>query len=152
VEIAERFEAANAEAIEYVLGPAALCWESVTAIEGWPVGVVARHIGLGHELMTGWAHAIKSRTPVTRVDDIHAVNAAHAARGIVATPEQVAELLRTGGVMVATALRALTDDDLDGEVHGDHTMPAAMLADASLRHVQGHLASIRETVEAAASS
>jgi hypothetical protein len=143
-EIAERFEAANAEAIDYVLGPAREHWDAPTAAEGWPVGVTARHIGLGHELMTSWARAIKTREPLTSVGDIHAINAEHAARGVVATPEEVVELLRRGGASVSAALRELTDDDLAQQVDfGGQQMPATMLAEASVRHVEGHLGSIK---------
>ena len=148
VELAEQFEAANMEAIDYVLGPAREHWEDETEPEGWPVGVTARHIGLGHELMTGWARAIKDGSAFRGVDDIDAVNAEQAARGIVATPEEVAQLLREGGVAVAAALRALSEDDLAGEVDfGGRVLPAAGLAGAALRHVQAHLASIQAVVE-----
>jgi len=148
-EIAARFDAANEEAIAVVLGPAREHWRTPTEAEGWPVGVVARHIGLGHELMASWARTLHARAPFTGGFDIHARNAEVAAQGVVATPEEVAELLRTGGREVSAALAALTDDDLEGEVDfGGRTMPRAMLAEVSVRHVESHVASILAVVGA----
>jgi hypothetical protein len=147
-EIAERFEAANTEAIDYVLGPAPSCWQRYTESEGWPVGVTARHIALGHELMVSWAEAIKAHAPIP-VGDIDATNAEQAALGIVATPDQVAQALRHGGARVGAALRALDDDDLAGVADfGGQLLPAAGLAEAAVRHVHVHLASIKAATEA----
>lgn len=147
-EIAARFETANAEAIEVVLGPARACWEAPTQAEGWPVGVTARHIGLGHELMASWARALRDRTPLSGGYDVHQRNAEVAAQGVVATPEEVAELLRAGGADVAGVLRELTADHLDGEIDfAGRSMPRTMLAEASVRHVESHLASIRAVID-----
>jgi len=146
-DIASRFEAANAEAIECVLGPAGAHWESPTEAEGWPVGVTARHIGLGHELMASWARALRDGTPVTGGADVHQRNAKVAAEGVVATPDEVSALLRDNAKAVVAALRELTEDDLEGEIDfGGRMMPRRMLAEASIRHVQGHLDSIRAVI------
>lgn len=146
-EIASRFEAANAEAIDYVLGPASRHWDKPTDSEGWPVGVTARHIALGHELVAGWVECIRTGSPITSVGDIHERNAEEAARGVVATPEHVATMLRERGSTLADALRTLTDEQLSRDVDfGGQTMKASMVADAAVRHVQAHLGSIRSTV------
>lgn len=148
-DIAERFEAANTDAINVVLGPARACWTALTEAEGWAVGVTARHIGLGHELMASWARALRDRTPLTGGYDIHQRNAEIAAQGVVATPEEVADLLRDGGAEVAGVLRELTDADLDGEIEfGGRMMPRVVLAEAAVRHVDAHLASIRAVLGA----
>jgi hypothetical protein len=147
-DIAARFTAANDEAVAYVSGPAKDHWDAPTEAEGWPVGVVARHIGLGHELMASWARALRDRTPLPEGSDIHERNAEIAAQGVVATPEQVAELLRRGGVEVAQVLSELGPEHLEGEIDfGGRMMPRAMLAEASVRHVQTHLESIKAVAE-----
>lgn len=146
-DIADRFDAANAEAIDVVLGPARAHWADPTEAEGWPVGVTARHIGLGHELMASWAQALRDRTPLAGGYDIHQRNAEIAAQGVVATPEEVADLLRDGGARVSATLRELTAEQLEGEIDfAGRPMPRAMLADASVRHVQAHLESIKATL------
>jgi hypothetical protein len=148
-DIATRFEQANARAIEVVLGPAREHWETTTSEEGWPVGVTARHIALGHDLMASWAQALADGAERLDGFDIHAQNAAIAAEGVVASPDQVAELLQERGPALAAALRGLTDDQLAGEIDfGGRAMPRAMLAEAAVRHVEGHLASIGAVVDA----
>jgi hypothetical protein len=148
-DIAARFEIANVGAADYIEGPAAAHWQTPTPEEGWPVGVTARHIGLGHDLMAGWARGIKTGGPFSGFD-VHDRNAEVAAAGIVADPAEVAELLRANGAHVIEALRALDDADLEGEVDfGGRRLPATMLAEAAIRHVESHLGSIRAAVEGA---
>ena len=148
-DIATRFEQANARAVEVILGPAADCWQTPTAAEGWPVGVTARHIALGHELMASWARALADRAERLVGFDIHAQNAAVAAQGVVATPAEVAELLRANGALVTEALRRLDDSHLAGEIDfGGRAMPRQMLAEASVRHVEAHLAGIEAVASA----
>lgn len=147
-DLAGRFVAANDEAVAYLLGPARERWHSTTDSEQWPVGVVARHIALGHELMLGWVRSLKDQAPITGPSDIDAINATEAARGVVASPEEVAQLLRDNGGAVTEVLRSLTGEDLQREVDfAGRKLAAAMLADAPARHVTGHLASIRAVVE-----
>lgn len=147
-EIAGHFEEANAEAVDYVRGPATAHWGEVTSAEGWPVGVTARHIALGHELVLGWVEALRVGQDIA-VGDIDAVNAEHAGRGVVADPEEVAALLVENGRRVSEALRSLSEAELSGLVRfGDRDLPAAMVAEAPVRHVRTHLDSIRAVAEA----
>lgn len=147
-DLATQFEAANADAIAYVLGPAREHWGTETPEEGWPVGVTARHIALGHQLMNGWLAAVKSGTAVPSTGDIDEQNAAVAAQGVVASPEEVAQALRRGGETVAAALRDLTDEDLERDVDfGGQPMPASRVAGAAERHVRTHLASMKAACE-----
>jgi len=148
-EIAQRFEAANQAAVDTVLGPARQVWDRPTEAEGWPVAVTARHIALGHELMASWARALRDRTQLTGGYDIHQRNAEVAAEGVVATPEEVADLLRSNGRVVAATLRELDESHLDGEIDfAGRQMPRVMLAEASVRHVDAHLASILRVADA----
>lgn len=148
-DLVARFTAANDEAVAYVTGPARDHWDASTQAEGWPVGVVARHIALGHELMASWARALRDRTPLPAGYDIHERNAEIAAQGVVATPDQVGELLRKGGVEVAAVLAELRPEHLEGEIDfGGRMMPRLMLAEASVRHVQTHLESIKAAASA----
>ncbi len=150
-DIAARFVTANEEAVAFVLGPARAHWQTPTGSEGWPLGVTARHIALGHVLMAGWARAIAAGEPIASVADIHEINAEQAALGVVADPDEVAQLLRDGAVAVTDALSTLSDELLTGEVDfGGQAMPARGLAEASVRHVRTHLESMQAVVAAAA--
>jgi len=147
-ELASRFTDANSEAARVVLGPAARRWHAVTSAEGWPVGVTARHIALGHDLMLGWLEAVASGRPVEGVEAVDERNAEVASRGVVAGPFEVAEDLRAQGSAVADALRALPEDRLAGEVlFGGRPLPAVQLAEAAIRHIEVHLESIRQALE-----
>jgi hypothetical protein len=132
--LAAAFETVNREAIEYVLGPASEHWEATTPEEGWPVGVTARHIALSHQLMMGWLVALRPGDPIPSTGDIDEQNAAVAARGIVASPPEVADALRRGGEEVYATLRQLTDEDLGRDVDfGGRRMRGSMVAGAAER-------------------
>ena len=146
-DLADRFESANREVIDYVLGPAAAAWDTPTAAEGWPVGVTARHIALGHRLVAGWIDALRQGEPITGIEDIDGANAREAARGVVASPQDVAALLQENGARTSAALRQLSDEDLNREVEfGPRRLPGEVVAGAAIRHAQVHLESIRQAL------
>jgi hypothetical protein len=104
-------------------------WQLLTPSEGWPVGMVE-----GRPVDPG---------------DVDAVNARHAAQGVVAAPDEVARLIRQDGDHALAVLIALTPADVAGDVEfGGRQMPRTALLGASLRHVDSHLASIRAAVGA----
>src|SRR4051794_14474804 len=147
-EIVAGLRSSNDAAVELVSGLDADQWRRVTVVEGWPVGVAARHIALGHRQFVGWVDGMVAGRPVDP-GDLDAVNARHAAAGIVAAPDEVARLLRTEGEAALAALTSLSPDDVAGEVDfGGRRLPRIALLGASVRHVDGHLASIRASVGA----
>jgi hypothetical protein len=123
-------------------------WRRRTPAEGWPVGVAARHIALGHRQFVGWVEGMLAGEPVDP-GDLDAVNASVAAAGIVAEPDEVARLLRDEGDRVVSVLTTLKPEDVDGEVDfGGRRVPRIALLGASVRHVDAHLASVRAAVGA----
>jgi hypothetical protein len=123
-------------------------WRRRTPAEGWPVGVAARHIALGHRQFVGWVEGMVAGEPVDP-GDLDAVNASAAAAGIVAGPDEVARLRRDEGDRAVRVLTTLKPEDVEGEVDfGGWRMPRMALLGASVRHVDAHLASIREAVGA----
>jgi hypothetical protein len=123
-------------------------WRRRTPAEGWPVGVAARHIALGHRQFVGWVERMVAGEPVDP-GDLDAVNASAAAAGIVAGPDEVERLLRDEGDRAVRALTTLKPEDVDGEVDfSGRRMPRLALLGASVRHVDAHLASIRAAVGA----
>ncbi len=148
-EAADRFERANVRAIGYIDREARNHWERVTAAEGWPVGVTARHLGLWYPAMTLWVRAIAGGEPIV-VGPIRAVNAEQAALGVVASPDEVVELLTLNGKTLASALRTLTEHQLDDEVDfGGERASGIEVAEVVIAHVEEHLASITLAVETA---
>ncbi len=88
-------------------------WRLQTAEEGWPVGVVAHHLGtesgveplkriLNGDLTPFWADS----------DEVDALNAQHARDFASCTKEETLGLLRRNTSHVAKVLGALTDEQL----------------------------------------
>jgi uncharacterized protein (TIGR03083 family) len=145
-EIVARLRSSNEATVELVWALDDDQWRRLTPAEGWPVGVAARHIALGHRQFVGWVQGMVAGVPVDP-GDLDAVNARQAADGIVAEPEETARLIREEGDRALTVLTSLKPDDVDGEVDfGGRRMPRVALLGASVRHVDAHLASIRAAV------
>jgi uncharacterized protein (TIGR03083 family) len=145
-EIVARLRSSNEAAVELVSRLDGDQWRRRTPAEGWPVGVAARHIALGHRQFVGWVQGMVAGVAVDP-GDIDAVNARQAADGIVAQPDEVARLIRSEGDRALSVLTSLTPDDVDGEVDfGGRRVPRVALLGESIRHVDVHLASIRAAV------
>jgi hypothetical protein len=147
-EIVASLRSSNEAAVELVSVLDADQWRRRTPAEGWPVGVAARHIALGHRQFVGWVEGMLAGAPVDP-GDLDAVNASAAAAGIVAEPDEVARLLRDEGDRAVRVLTMLKPEDVDGEVDfAGRRMPRMALLGASVRHVDAHLASIRAAIGA----
>jgi hypothetical protein len=147
-EIATRLRSSNEAAVDLVSRLDREQWRRVTFAEGWPVGVTARHIVLGHRQFVGWVRGMVAGE-VVDPGDIDAVNARQATAGIVADQDEVARLLRDEGEAAVRALTSLPPADVEGDLDfGGRRMPRIALLGASVRHVESHLASIRAVVDA----
>jgi DinB superfamily len=145
-EITDRFRSVNADAVHLVRGLDDDQWRRATTVEGWPIGVTARHIALGHRQFAGWVQSMLAGGPVDP-GDLDAANAEHAARGIVADQTEVARMLSENGDAVLALLAGLDADAVEGEVEfSGKVLPRVALLGASVRHVDGHLGSIRATL------
>jgi hypothetical protein len=147
-EIVAGLRSSNEAAAELVSALDHEQWRRRTPAEGWPVGVAARHIALGHRQFVGWVEGMVAGEPIDP-GDLDAVNASAAAAGIVAEPDEVARLLRYEGDRAVRVLTTLKPEDAEGEVDfRGRRMPRMALLGASVRHVDAHLASIRAAVGA----
>jgi hypothetical protein len=147
-EIAEQLQTLNADAADLVVRLDDEQWRRVTAAEGWPIAVTARHIALGHQQFVTW---IRRMTAGEQVDpgDVDAVNAQRAAAGVVADQSEVARALEETGALAVQVLAGLGPADVTGDLDfGGRVLPRVALLGASVRHVAVHLASIRATLEA----
>jgi DinB superfamily len=153
-ELADDFAVANADAIAFVRS----CDESVWALpvpgEGWSVGVVLHHVAEGHRQGRRWLSEMTSGAGVTdTAADIDRANAAHAVRAEDIGPEETAALLERNGALLESALRALSDDDLDRAAPfgpaGGREFPTADLAAMGARHTREHLSHVQQAVRLA---
>ena len=129
-------------------------WEARIPKDGRRIGVVVHHVATMYPLEIELALTLAAGRPISGVtmDDVHTLNAAHAAAHDSLPREEALALLRHNSLAAATAVRALTDAELD------RAAPVSLNADApltcqffiedhALRHSYHHLASIRATLD-----
>jgi len=100
------------------------------------------------------AQRLASGQPVVGVtwDAVHAINAKHAKEHDAVTKEAAVDLLRRNSAAAASAIRALSDEELDRaapiSLNADAPLTCQfMLEDHAVRHSYHHLAAIREALE-----
>jgi hypothetical protein len=127
-------------------------WLLMVPGEGWTVGVVLHHVAEGHEQGLRWLDAMAQGDGVAdTAEEIDRVNAAHAVRAARIGPAETLVLLESNGAELESALRALTDKELDrcapfGPA-GGRVLPTVDLAVVAARHAREHLAHVRGAVD-----
>ncbi len=118
--------------------------------DGRTVGVVVHHVASVYPVEIQLAQTLAGGMPLTGVtmDDVHAMNAAHALENAAVTPAAALQLLRDNGAAAAAAIRALGDTALDqastASLYSDAPVTCQfMLEDHAVRHSYHHLARIR---------
>ncbi|AHG92683.1 hypothetical protein J421_5148 (plasmid) [Gemmatirosa kalamazoonensis] len=118
--------------------------------DGRAIGVLVHHVATMYPLEIQLAQALATGNAVAGVtwNDIHALNARHAADNADVTKEAALDLLWANSTAAAAAVRAFSDEQLD------QAAPVSLNADApltcqffvedhALRHSYHHLAAIR---------
>jgi len=130
-------------------------WQTRVIKDGRKVGVVVHHVASVYPLEIQLAQTLAAGQPVTGVtiDDVHAMNAAHAKQYDAVTRAAAIDLLRHNGAAAAAAVRALSDENLDRAAAASLYSNAPvtcqfMLEDHAVRHSFHHLASIQRTLNA----
>jgi hypothetical protein len=150
--LADGFDAASQEAIEFARGLSDAQWGVVVPGEDWTVGVVLHHIAEGMLNGSGWLASMCQGKPVTStVETIDEANVDHAARAADIGPDETVALLINNSALVAEQLRGLSDEQLDTVAPfgpaGGRELPAQAMAEASIGHVRGHLAHAKAAAE-----
>lgn len=152
--LAKKFEAKAAEATTVLERLTEAEWRTVTSAEQWPVGVVAHHIAVSHELIAGLVKGLADGKPGPDIpmETIHAMNARHAQEHAACTKADTLALHRANAAAAATLVRGLDDAALERNgpvLAGMPPVTAGQLAGGLLvRHIDEHLGSIRSTVGA----
>ena len=150
--LAAKFEAENNDLIATVEGASDEQWKTKTADEGWSVGVVAHHIAGGHPLIAGLVGALASGAdlPALTTEQLDQANGQHAEEHAGCTKEETLEMLRTGGSAAATAVRGLSDEQLDitnEVIAGAPEMSVEqVIENVMIGSVTGHHASIKKSI------
>ena len=152
--LAERLEQ-GASALEAVAtGLTEAQWHARIPGDGRKIGVVIHHVGTMYPLEIKLARVLAGGQPVTGVSwaDVHALNAAHAKEHDGVTKEDALDLLRRNSAAAASAIRALTDEELDRaaplSLNADAPLTCQfMLEDHAVRHSYHHMSRIRAALK-----
>lgn len=124
-------------------------WQTRIPKDGRKVGVVVHHVATMYPLEIQLAQTLGEGHPVVGVtwDVVHESNAAHAKEYDAVTREAALDLLRRNSTAAAAAIRALSDEQLDGaapvSLNSDAPLTCQfMLEDHAVRHSYHHLATI----------
>jgi uncharacterized protein (TIGR03083 family) len=149
--LADRFEKASREMVATVEQCSDAQWKSKTSGETWSVGVVAHHVAQGHEGIADIVRRIATAQPMPplTMDMIHQGNAEHAKQFADVTKADTLALLRKNATAAASAVRGLSDEQLDrsAPVLGGPPMTAQQAIERILiGHVEGHHDSIKQAI------
>ena len=122
--------------------------------DGRKVGVVVHHVASVYPVEIQPAQTLAGGHPVTGVtmDDVHAMNAAHAKENWTVTKAAALDLLRRNSEAAAAVIRALSDHELDQAAPASLYANAPitcqfMLEDHAVRHSYHHLAKIKAALK-----
>src|SRR5216683_2658829 len=125
-ELAKKFDASCSEMNKTVEALSDAEWKKVTSAEKWPVGVVAHHVAVSHEGISGLVRLVAKGQPLA--------------------------LLKANGGKASGIVRGLSDAELDKSASVLVGMPAMTAAQAIeailINHVREHLGSIRASTGA----
>lgn len=109
--LTDRFDAFNQDLITFVESCSTADWQQITPAEGWPVGVTARHIGVGHYPLVAWVKLIVDgeAIPEVTMEAINQINDQHAIDHRDCTKTEVLEILRTNIAETSDYLASLDD-------------------------------------------
>ena len=152
--LAERLEQGARALGELAGGLTEAQWQTRVPGDGRTIGIVVDHVASVYPIEIQLAQTLAAGQPVTGVtmDDVHAMNAAHARENHTVTKEAAVDHLRRSSAVAAAAIRALSDAELDRAAEASLYFNAPitcqfMLEDHAVRHSYHHLARIRKTLD-----
>jgi hypothetical protein len=126
-------------------------WQTRIPHDNRKVGVVVHHVASMYPLEIQLALKLAAGEPIVGITwaAVHQINARHAKENDAVTREAALDLLRQNSAAAASAIRALSDEQLDRagtvSLNGDAPLTCQfMLEDHAVRHSYHHLAVIRE--------
>jgi hypothetical protein len=128
-------------------------WRRPCEGEGWPLGLVASHVGLGLDRQAAWIeeHALSGAAHVFSWDETNGMNAENARRRGLLSKMTALRFLRDRAGRIATLARSLTDEQLDAVVYSyaDKGRNAEwVLTVLACGHIDEHHRSIRTALDA----
>lgn len=125
-------------------------WQTRIPGDGRTVGVVVHHVATMYPLEIELARTLAAGKPIVGVtgEVVNQVNANHARENSAVTKHDALSLLRRNSATAASAIRALSDDELDRceavSLNSDAPLTCQFfLEDHAVRHSYHHTAQIR---------
>ena len=150
--LAKQFEAKAAEMTSTLEKLSDADWRKTTAGEQWTVGVAAHHVASSHEAIAGVLKTVaggKPMTPFTKAM-LDEGNAKHATEFANCTKDETLAIHKKGAAAAASAVRGLSDAELDRSATVLSGMPALtaqqIVEGILINHVDDHLGSIRKSI------
>jgi len=144
--LAERLEEGAGALAAFAVGLTDTEWRTKVPHDGRPIGVIVHHVASVYPLEIQLAQTVANGKPVIGVtmDDVHAMNAKHAAENAAVTKIAALDLLRANSAAAAAAIRELSDEQLsqDALVSLYENAPLTcqfVLEDHAVRHSYHHL-------------
>lgn len=151
--LADRLEAGARRLAALATRLTAIQWQSRIPKDGRKVGVVVHHVASMYPLEIQLAQQLAAGQPITGVswNDVHALNARHAAEHDGVRQDDAVALLLKNAADAAAVIRALSDGELDRangiSLNDDAPLTCQfMLEDHAVRHSYHHLARIKQTL------
>jgi hypothetical protein len=151
--LADRLEQGAGALISFASGLTTAEWQTPIPKDGRKVGVVVHHVASVYPVEIGLAQTLAEGKPVTGVtpDDIDKMNAGHAKEHDAVTKLATLDLLRANSTAAASAIRALSDAELDqaapASLYSDAPITTQfMLEDHAVRHSYHHLYRLRRAL------
>lgn len=128
-------------------------WQTVIPEDGRTVAVVVHHVASVYPVELHLAQTVASGHPITdlTMDDVHAMNARHAAEFAAIAREAALELLERNSAAAADAIRALKEEELARaapvSLYADAPLTCQfLLEDHAVRHSYHHTAAITRSL------
>jgi DinB superfamily len=148
--LAQRLEQGARELAELARSLSEEEWQSRIPGDGRKIGVVVHHGGTMYPIEISLAQTLAAGEPVVGVTwiKVHAMNADHARSFDRVTKDEALKLLEQNSAAAATAIRALSDEELDRaaalSLNSDGPRSCQfMLEDHAVGHAWHHLLKIR---------
>ena len=152
--LAERLERGANDLAAFARGLNDEQWQARLPGDGRKVGVVVHHVASMYPLEMQLAQTLAAGKPIEGVtwDAVHQINAEHARKHETVSKEDALALLRLNSAAAASAIRALSDEELDRAAPVSLYTEAPLtcqffLEDHAVRHSYHHLAAIRKAVK-----
>lgn len=151
--LADRLEQGARALLTFALGLSDAEWHTPVPKDGRTIGVIVHHVASVYPLEVQLAQTLADGKPITGVtmDDVHAMNARHAAEHAAVTKEAAVDLLHLNSAAAAAAIRALSDEQLAKaapvSLYADAPLTCQfVLEDHAVRHSYHHLAGMRKAL------